>query len=154
MLAAKFFDDHYYNNVYFAKVGGVLVQELNHLEMYFLFISDFSLAVSPETYRNYYQQLIQHALSDYCSCCSGMCVYIYIYTYISILVFYLDAEVDLTKPLTYLSLPIPGITSLNSRPSIDCPPSPGADMVPTYSIEPNPTVSPSKVTLFLYFIDN
>ena len=29
LLAAKFFDDAYYNNAYYAKVGGVLVSEMN-----------------------------------------------------------------------------------------------------------------------------
>ena len=37
LLAAKFFDDAYYNNAYYAKVGGVLVSELNGLEVDFLF---------------------------------------------------------------------------------------------------------------------
>merc|ERR1719502_1709704 len=29
MLAAKFFDDHYFNNAYYAKVGGVPCNEMN-----------------------------------------------------------------------------------------------------------------------------
>eukprot|EP00166_Cyanidium_caldarium_P005198 ctg_6080.g658 len=33
MLAAKFFDDIFYNNAYYAKVGGVPVSELNALEL-------------------------------------------------------------------------------------------------------------------------
>lgn len=42
LLAAKFFDDAYYNNAYYAKVGGVLVSELNGLEVDFLFRINFS----------------------------------------------------------------------------------------------------------------
>ncbi|RLN95000.1 hypothetical protein BBJ28_00020271, partial [Nothophytophthora sp. Chile5] len=32
VLAAKFFDDHYFNNAYYAKVGGVPCAEMNELE--------------------------------------------------------------------------------------------------------------------------
>ena len=48
MVAAKFFDDHYYNNAYYAKVGGVPCDELNRLEVDFLFRVDFTLHVKPE----------------------------------------------------------------------------------------------------------
>jgi len=37
MLAAKFFDDQYFNNAYYAKVGGVPGGEMNCLEVEFLF---------------------------------------------------------------------------------------------------------------------
>nr|XP_043609717.1 cyclin-P3-1-like isoform X2 [Erigeron canadensis] len=43
MLAAKFIDDAFYNNAYYAKVGGVTTAELNRLEMKFLFGLDFRL---------------------------------------------------------------------------------------------------------------
>lgn len=33
MLGAKFFDDQYFNNAYYAKVGGVPCNEVNHLEV-------------------------------------------------------------------------------------------------------------------------
>lgn len=60
LLAAKFFDDAYYNNAYYAKVGGVLVSEMNRLEVEFLFRINFSLHVSPELYNKYHAQLSQH----------------------------------------------------------------------------------------------
>ena len=43
MLAAKFFDDQYFNNAYYAKVGGVPTNEMNTLEVEFLFMSNFTL---------------------------------------------------------------------------------------------------------------
>jgi len=43
MLAAKFFDDQYFNNAYYAKVGGVPAPEMNTLEVEFLFMTNFSL---------------------------------------------------------------------------------------------------------------
>ncbi|KAF3570771.1 hypothetical protein F2Q69_00062538 [Brassica cretica] len=50
MLAAKVFDDRYYNNAYYARVGGVSTRELNRLEMTLLFALDFKLQVDPHTF--------------------------------------------------------------------------------------------------------
>lgn len=61
LLAAKFFDDAYYNNAYYAKVGGVLVSEMNSLEVEFLFRVNFSLHVSPEVFQKYHDELACHA---------------------------------------------------------------------------------------------
>lgn len=61
MLAAKFFDDHYFKNGFYAKVGGVPCNEMNSLEVEFLFLINFSLHVPPETYRKYYVELCNHA---------------------------------------------------------------------------------------------
>ena len=59
LLAAKFFDDAYYNNSYYAKVGGVhTTAELNGLEVDFLFRIHFSLRVTPELFRTYQQELM------------------------------------------------------------------------------------------------
>lgn len=61
LLAAKFFDDAYYNNAYYAKVGGVHVSEMNRLEVEFLFRINFSLHVTPELYDKYHAELRSHA---------------------------------------------------------------------------------------------
>lgn len=61
MLAAKFFDDHYYNNAYYAKIGGVPCAEMNSLELEFLFLINFTLYVDPESYNKYYMELFNHA---------------------------------------------------------------------------------------------
>lgn len=63
LVAAKFFDDAYYNNAYYAKVGGVLVSELNSLEVEFLFRINFALHVGPELYRKYQEELLSHAVT-------------------------------------------------------------------------------------------
>mmetsp|Transcript_21891 Transcript_21891/g.33415 ORF Transcript_21891/g.33415 Transcript_21891/m.33415 type:complete len:423 (+) Transcript_21891:712-1980(+) len=63
LLAAKFFDDAYYNNAYYAKVGGVLVSEMNSLEVEFLFRINFSLRVVPEVFQKYHAELVSHASS-------------------------------------------------------------------------------------------
>jgi len=61
LLAAKFFDDAYYNNAYYAKVGGVLVTEVNGLEVDFLFRINFSLHVTPQVFEKYRQELLSQA---------------------------------------------------------------------------------------------
>lgn len=47
LVATKFLDDSYYSNVYFAKVGGVSLPELNGLEVELLLRLDFRLHVQP-----------------------------------------------------------------------------------------------------------
>ncbi|KAK9069808.1 hypothetical protein SSX86_010204 [Deinandra increscens subsp. villosa] len=61
MIAAKFMDDGYYNNVYYAKVGGISTTEMNFLEVDFLFGLGFQLNVNPTTFSNYFSYL-QHEL--------------------------------------------------------------------------------------------
>ena len=63
MLSAKFFDDHYFKNAFYAKVGGVPCSEINVLEVEFLFLINFSLHVSPDNYSRYYNELCNHARS-------------------------------------------------------------------------------------------
>jgi hypothetical protein len=60
MLAAKFFDDQYFNNAYYAKVGGVPCNEMNSLELEFLFLVNFSLHVTPDVYTKYKEELTNH----------------------------------------------------------------------------------------------
>ena len=45
MVAAKFLDDFYYSNEFWAKIGGVPNAELNTLELEFLFMTNFDLHV-------------------------------------------------------------------------------------------------------------
>jgi hypothetical protein len=61
LLAAKFFDDAYYNNAYYAKVGGVLVSEMNGLEVDFLFRINFSLHVASDVFGKYRSELMVHS---------------------------------------------------------------------------------------------
>jgi hypothetical protein len=64
LLAAKFFDDAYYNNAYYAKVGGVLVSEMNGLEVDFLFRINFSLHFTPQEFEQYRRELLAHAMQQ------------------------------------------------------------------------------------------
>ncbi|KAK8481894.1 hypothetical protein V6N11_029066 [Hibiscus sabdariffa] len=57
MVAAKFMDDMYYNNAYYAKVGGISTTEMNFLEVDFLFGLGFNLNVTPNTFYTYHSYL-------------------------------------------------------------------------------------------------
>ena len=58
MLAAKFFDDRFYNNDYYARVGGISNKEVNVLEIEFLNLINFSLHVDPILFFKYRQRLL------------------------------------------------------------------------------------------------
>ena len=68
MLAAKFYDDTYLNNDMYARIGGIRVEELNALELEFLFFIDFSLVVSQKEFEKYYNALYMHC-DSICSSC-------------------------------------------------------------------------------------
>lgn len=57
MLAAKLMDDHYYNNAYYAKVGGISTQEINNLELAMLKLLDYRLLISSEVLKTYLKHL-------------------------------------------------------------------------------------------------
>ena len=59
LLASKYFDDLFYNNKFYAKVGGIPCSELNDLEREFLTRCGFSLSISPEEFL-----LFSHVLFD------------------------------------------------------------------------------------------
>jgi len=53
----------YYNNAYYAKVGGISKIEMNFLELDFLFGLGFQLNVSPGTFQSYCVHLQTQMLS-------------------------------------------------------------------------------------------
>ncbi|KAB5526851.1 hypothetical protein DKX38_020698 [Salix brachista] len=53
LVSAKFMDDMYYNNAYYARVGGISTIEMNYLEVDFLFGLGFHLNVTPNTFHTY-----------------------------------------------------------------------------------------------------
>nr|XP_043637722.1 cyclin-P3-1 isoform X2 [Erigeron canadensis] len=61
LLATKFIDEAFYNNAYYAKVGGVTTAEMNRLEMKFLFAINFQLHVNLNTFRKYCIEVISEA---------------------------------------------------------------------------------------------
>jgi len=64
MLGAKFFDDQYFNNEYFGKIGGVSLKEINLLEIEFLFMINFNLFVETDMYETYNMKLLSQTKSS------------------------------------------------------------------------------------------
>ncbi len=61
VMAIKFYDDYYYRNEYYAKIGGVALNEFNELEREFLLnYLDFDLYVPVESYASYYEDIIKY----------------------------------------------------------------------------------------------
>ncbi|KIO17038.1 hypothetical protein M407DRAFT_177281 [Tulasnella calospora MUT 4182] len=63
-VASKFFSDVFYTNSRYAKVGGLPTQELNKLELQFLLLNDFRLAIPPEELQHYFEHLLSHSYSE------------------------------------------------------------------------------------------
>eukprot|EP00741_Cyanophora_paradoxa_P013119 tig00020675_g12672.t1 len=59
LCATKFVDDFFDSNSYFARIGGVPLQEMNALELEFLFLIRFDLVLSPDEFALYYDALQQ-----------------------------------------------------------------------------------------------
>lgn len=57
VLAVKYNEDEYFSNSFYAKVGGILNEELNSLEYEFLVICNFSIAIKQEKFSKYYSYL-------------------------------------------------------------------------------------------------
>ncbi|EPS25651.1 hypothetical protein PDE_00585 [Penicillium oxalicum 114-2] len=57
--ASKFFSDVFYTNSRYAKVGGLPLVELNHLELQFLMLNDFRLAIPVEELESYGTMLVE-----------------------------------------------------------------------------------------------
>ncbi|KAI5309902.1 hypothetical protein KEM55_002162 [Ascosphaera atra] len=55
--ASKFFSDVFYTNSRYAKVGGLPLEELNRLELEFLFLNDFRLGITVEELDAYAEML-------------------------------------------------------------------------------------------------
>ncbi|KAI9897877.1 hypothetical protein N3K66_007733 [Trichothecium roseum] len=57
--SSKFFSDVFYTNSRYAKVGGLPLAELNHLELQFLVLNDFRLSIPVEDLEAYATMLVE-----------------------------------------------------------------------------------------------
>ncbi|RPA82913.1 cyclin-domain-containing protein [Ascobolus immersus RN42] len=57
--ASKFFSDVFFTNSRYAKVGGLPLLELNHLELQFLLLNDFRLSIPLSELEDYGTMLVQ-----------------------------------------------------------------------------------------------
>lgn len=58
IIAIKYNEDEYYDNKFYAKVGGLTLKEMNNLEINYLSLIDFKLYISEEVFDNYFDNLI------------------------------------------------------------------------------------------------
>lgn len=65
IVTVKFYEDTYYSNAYYAKAGGLVLQEINELESGFLQLLDWKLIVEPHDYAIYFELLRTAALSSW-----------------------------------------------------------------------------------------
>eukprot|EP00830_Metopus_es_P021959 TRINITY_DN9475_c0_g1_i1.p1 TRINITY_DN9475_c0_g1~~TRINITY_DN9475_c0_g1_i1.p1 ORF type:complete len:210 (+),score=23.50 TRINITY_DN9475_c0_g1_i1:26-655(+) len=57
VLGIKFYEDTYYDNKYYSKIGGIPLVEMNKLEAAMLILLDFDLHVFPEEFSIYVNEL-------------------------------------------------------------------------------------------------
>ena len=60
LMAIKFNDDIYYDNAFYAKMGGISIQEMNYLEVGILSHIQFDLYIHPQVYLDYANELRSH----------------------------------------------------------------------------------------------
>ncbi|XP_022589835.2 cyclin-P2-1 [Cyclospora cayetanensis] len=63
MVAVKFSDDTFYSNAYYAKVGGLPLKEMNHLEATLLRMLQFRLHVLPWEFHKYLRLVLKSPFS-------------------------------------------------------------------------------------------
>lgn len=66
VCSIKMWDDKFYPNSFYAKVGGLAISELNRLEAFFLFALNFDMHVLPADFDQYLITLTDHATNGRC----------------------------------------------------------------------------------------
>ena len=59
IIAIKFNEDEFYDNKFYAKVGGLNLIEMNNLEINYLSLIDFKLYISEKVFDTYFENLIE-----------------------------------------------------------------------------------------------
>lgn len=65
LVAAKFHDDMYYANAYYAKVGGIPLKEVNALEAELLQRLNWTVVVAPNEYQLYHSRVCEATCYDH-----------------------------------------------------------------------------------------
>ena len=61
MIAIKYNEDDYYANTFYAKVGGISLEEINQLEYEFLSMCNFSMTIKNKKFSKYYEYLTHYS---------------------------------------------------------------------------------------------
>ena len=57
VVTVKFYEDEYYDNIYWSYVGGIACEEMNVLEKEMLLLLDFNLTISKDNYDHYLETM-------------------------------------------------------------------------------------------------
>lgn len=68
LLAVKYNEDCYFDNKYYAKIGGISLKELNYLERIMLGLMNYELYVSGEEYEMYLNEIYKNSIKDESVC--------------------------------------------------------------------------------------
>ena len=71
MLAIKYNEDHYYDNSFYARVGGVSLEELNFLEREMLLLLRYELYVQPQLFQKYLAEIRASSVAPVVPCPSS-----------------------------------------------------------------------------------
>jgi hypothetical protein len=63
-IAVKYWNDDFYKNTLYSKIGGIPLNEFNNLEVKLLFSIQFDLDIKPAVFDEYYEQLNKHTCSN------------------------------------------------------------------------------------------
>lgn len=64
IVAAKLYEDSFFNNAHFARVGGIPPEEVNQLEMEFLLLLDFQMLVDVKEYERLAKEIASRTLDE------------------------------------------------------------------------------------------
>ena len=64
LISIKYNEDDFFSNSFYAKVGGVSIRELNHLEYEFLSLIDFDLYVDEDLFSKYSNYILSVNLDE------------------------------------------------------------------------------------------
>jgi len=67
LCTSKWFDDHYFNNSFYAKVGGISCSELNMLEVEFLSLINFDMFLPIEQYTSFLHDINHPHMHQHCT---------------------------------------------------------------------------------------
>ena len=59
IMAIKYNEDEFYDNKFYAKVGGLSLIEMKNLEINYLSLIDFKLYISEKVFDTYFENLIE-----------------------------------------------------------------------------------------------
>lgn len=64
VLAIKYNEDDYYENAFYAKVGGVKMKEMNMLEYQCIKLLDFEFFINEDIFNKYLSYLKSYSIAD------------------------------------------------------------------------------------------